>query len=263
MNLQTFLAQMPGCYDGWGRPGARPRSPAFQQVLERVRGLTAPGVLQLLNLAVGCLEPGECYGEVGSFQGATLLGALLGRPQARAWAVDDFTEFDPDGTNLATLRQNLSAFGVERQVRLYNEPFEQFFLRRPGGVPPAGVYFYDGAHDYRSQLLGLLLVRPALADRALLVIDDGNWPYVRQATWDFLAAQPEARLLLDLPTPGNGHPSFWNGLLVLAWDRTRPQPHPGPQVGLDQQPEAIASLYLLQHFHLRRQGDQVRLQPIS
>jgi len=42
---------------------------------------------------------------------------------------------------------------------------------------------------------------------------------VQQPNRDFLATHDECRLVLDLPTPGNGHPSFWNGLQVLAWER--------------------------------------------
>src|SRR5262249_9733727 len=145
MDLQGFFSQLPLCYEDWGTVTVRPRSLRFQAVLQRVRGLTSPGVLQLLNLAVGFLEPGECYAEVGSFQGATLIGALLDHPHARAHAVDNFSEFDPSGRNLSILNQNLSTFGLERQVSLHNQHFEQFFLERQTPLSPLGVYFYDGA----------------------------------------------------------------------------------------------------------------------
>jgi hypothetical protein len=212
MNYERFFERLPGLYEGWGTPAAHPRSTQFQQVLRRVRGMTSAGVLQLLNWAVSCLGPGEAYCEVGCLQGATLIGALLGNPGRAARAADNFCEFEPGGCNRAALLENLSAFGLRPQVRLHEQGFEEFLRAERGGGLRVGVYLYDGAHDYRSQLLGLLLAVPLLAERALLVVDDSNCPTARQAAWDFMAARPECRLLLDLPTPGNGHPSFWNGL---------------------------------------------------
>jgi hypothetical protein len=116
--------------------------------------------------------------------------------------------------------QNLAAFNLEEQVFFCNQDFEAFFadLRKLQIGDRIGVYLYDGAHDYRSQLMGLLLVKPFLADRALIIVDDSNWDGVQQANWDFIAAHPQCDLLLDLPTPSNGHPSFWNGVQVLSWD---------------------------------------------
>jgi hypothetical protein len=221
--------------------------------------MTSPGVLQLLNFAVGCLEGEEAYGEVGCFQGSTLIGALLDQPGRPAHAGDNFTEFDPEGKNQAALRSNLGSFGLAKRVHFHNQSFEDFLLGlRPGGVK-FGVYLYDGAHDYRSQLLGLLLAVPLLAERALLVVDDANWPAVRQATWDFLAARPEARLLLDLPTPHNCHPTFWNGLLVLAWQAGGHNGYDGAFLQRGRQPALLESIYTLQSVDLKMEGNQLRL----
>jgi hypothetical protein len=76
MDHQRFAQHLPALYEGWGRPSARPRSGQFETVLARVRGMTSPGVLELLNFAVGCLEGEEAYAEVGCFQGATLVDLL-------------------------------------------------------------------------------------------------------------------------------------------------------------------------------------------
>ncbi|MGA7938156.1 MAG: tetratricopeptide repeat protein, partial [Kovacikia sp.] len=144
-----------------------------------------------------------------------------------AYAVDNFSEFDPAGRNLEKLLQNLEAFHLEEQVLFCNQDFEAFFadLRQLQTVDRIGVYLYDGAHDYRSQLMGLLLAKPFLADRALIIVDDSNWDGVQQANWDFIAAHPQCDLLLDLPTPQNGHPTFWNGLQILSWDRQASHNH--------------------------------------
>lgn len=225
MDYQAFFDQLPTHYDRWGEETVQPKVPQFQQVLEQVYGLTTPNVLQLLNLAVGFLEPGELYCEIGCFQGATLIGALLGQGQAMACAVDNFSDFDePDG-HLNQLMANLAQSGLTDQVWFCHQDFEEFFaeLRHLGTTDRIGVYFYGGAPDYRSQLMGLLLVQPFLADRALIVVDNSNWDTVQQACWDFIATYPQCRRLLHLPTSTNRHPSFWNGIQILSWDRHQTQ----------------------------------------
>jgi protein O-GlcNAc transferase len=221
MRHEPFRARLPALFDGWGTPDARPRDPRFARLAAAGRCLSAPGTLQLLNLAVGLLEPGEVYCEVGSYRGCTLAGALSGNERARALAVDDFSQFDAAGTGRAELARGLDRLGLRPHVEIVDAPFERHFLEAPA-VPRIGVYLYDAAHDHRSQLMGLLLAAPFLADRALIVVDDANWAAPRQAAADFCACRPEARLALTLLTRAVDHPSFWNGLLVVEWDRAFP-----------------------------------------
>lgn len=259
MQWESFLGQLPSLYQEWGSSTVRPCSDRFQQVLRAVRGMTTVNVLQLLNHAVAHLETGEVYCEVGSFQGATLIGALLGHKSCLAYAADNFSELDPQGTNHRALQANLAAFSVQDQVRFHNQDFEDFLFGLRGSGIKIGVYLYDGAHDYRSQLLGLLLATPLLAERALLVIDDSNWPAVKQATWDYLSVCPAARLLLDLPTQGNCHPCFWNGVMVLSWQA-------GSNNGFDRsifrgarQEDLLTSIYHLQQINVRIEGDRLHV----
>jgi tetratricopeptide (TPR) repeat protein len=221
MDYQKFIQQLPHLYQSWGEESVRPQSPQFQEILAQVKGLTTVNTMQMLNWAVQCLEPGEIYCEIGCFQGANLIGALLNRPHQTAYAVDNFSELDVRGENFEQLTNNLINFHLEEQVFFYNRNFEEFFcdLRNLNPQIKIGVYFYGGARDYRSQLLGLLLVKPFLAERALIIADDTNWSSVQQANWDFMAAYPQSQLLLDLPTPCNAHHTFWNGLQVFSWDR--------------------------------------------
>jgi protein O-GlcNAc transferase len=221
MRHERFAARLPALFEDWGTPRARPRDGRFGELAASIRCLSAPGTLQLLNLAVGLLETGEIYCEVGAYRGCTLVAALSGNEPARALALEDFSMFDPDGAGRAELERNLVRFGVRRRVELLDVAFERHFLETVA-ERRIGVYFYDAAHDYRSQLLGLLLAAPFLADRALVVVDDANWAAARQAAADFCACRPEARLALSLLTESVAHPSFWNGLQVIAWDRGAP-----------------------------------------
>jgi hypothetical protein len=74
MEYVKFLRELPSFYEDWAQETVRPRSPRYEQVLQQVRGMTSANVLQLLNLAVAYLEESEVYCEIGSYQGATLIG---------------------------------------------------------------------------------------------------------------------------------------------------------------------------------------------
>ncbi len=185
--------------------------------------MTAPNIMQLLNFAVDCMEPGEVYCEIGCFRGASLIGALLDHTEGMACAVDDFSEFDDSGENLQKLTENLAEFNLEERVFFCQQNFEDFFsdLRELGSEEKIGVYYYDGRHDYRSQLLSLLLVRPFLADRALIILSEANSESVQQATRDFLAASEQSSLLFHWNSDRHFSETFWNGIIVLAWEADR------------------------------------------
>ncbi|MFB8788397.1 MAG: class I SAM-dependent methyltransferase [Potamolinea sp.] len=248
MDYHKFIQQLPDLYKNWGQELVCPKDNRFGQLLAQVKGMTSANVMQLLNFAVGCLETDEIYCEVGCFQGSTLISALLDHPNQMAYAVDNFSEFDPLGKNLEKLIKNLTTFNLEEQVCFSNQNFEQFFLelRRISTSDKIGVYFYDGAHDYRSQLLGLLLVKPFLAEKAVIIVDDSNWSAVQQANWDFIAAHPQCSLLLDLPTPQNGHGTFWNGIHVLSWDVNRKSNYDWSVLKKNRQESIIEAIYKLQ-----------------
>jgi protein O-GlcNAc transferase len=97
MDYGQFLKHLPARYDNWGQVSVHPRSARFQHILQHVRGMTSANLLQLLNAAVACLEPGEVDCEIGSFQRATLIGALLDNAPHVALAADNLSEFDPHG----------------------------------------------------------------------------------------------------------------------------------------------------------------------
>ena len=245
MDYQRFIEQLPTLYENWNQDSVRPKSQQFQQVLGQVQGMTTANIMQLLNFAVACMETDEIYCEIGSFQGTTLIGALLDRPETMAYAVDNFSEFDFDGSNREQLQKNLQRFNLESQVCFCDRDFEEFFWELPDieTENKIGVYLYDGAHDYRSQLLGLLLIRPFLANKALLIVDDANSKEVQQANWDFIATNPECQLLLEIFTPGNGYPTFWNGLQILSWDVEKSHNYSASTFREKRQERVIKALY--------------------
>ena len=213
MDPERFLRELPVLFDDFPR-SELPRDPRFAAVLAEVEGLAQPNNLALLNLAASLLEPGESYVEVGTFRGTSLIATLLGNETQDVVAIDDFSLYE--GSREA-LDENLRRAGLAGVPSiLEGDVFEIV----PGGVlgeRRVGVWYYDAAHDYESQVQGLRIAEPYLVPGALLIIDDTDWQKVARALDDYLAVQPRARRILKVDGEDYGAPQWWSGMQVLAW----------------------------------------------
>ena len=194
-------------------------------------GMASPKKLHLLRKAVSFLSltPSECYLEVGTYQGKSLVAALVDNPDRYAIACDNFSLFDEAlaPKNKATLERNLQRYGLSSRVRFFDCDFRDLLPRwRTEGLPPVGVYFYDGAHDEVSQYLAIRLAEDVLADEAVVIIDD--WRYAPDS--QSFAEAGTRRALADsshqwkvehiLPARYNGDlDQWWNGVAVLSFQR--------------------------------------------
>jgi protein O-GlcNAc transferase len=221
VDVQAFATRLPELFDDFPR-SERPRGRRFDDLIAGVPNLATENVLALLNLAASLLAPGESYVEVGTYQGASLIGAMRGNTGAFV-AIDAFS-FGPlevkglrlPAASRTALEANLRRFGAEGGTILEGDAFE---LLEGGalGNRRVGVYYFDGPHDYDSQVRGLRAVEPWLAKEALLVVDDFDWEAVGRATRDYLAGQPQAGLLFEIGGSDKDQPQWWEGVAVLAW----------------------------------------------
>jgi predicted O-methyltransferase YrrM len=142
-----------------------------------------------LNFAVSCLDEAEIYCEIGTFQGGSLISALINNPDKTAYAVDNFAELDIECENFDKLASNLEEFNLADQVFFCCQDDEEFFreLKNQELSEKIGVYFYDGSQNYRSYLLGLLALRPIISNQAFIIITNCQWASCQQAVKDFLA----------------------------------------------------------------------------
>lgn len=223
MNLRAWANSLDSAFWKWGTFNAYPRFPnPYIEVLEHVQGMTTPSTMQLLNLACRHLGPGECYLEVGTWRGATLIGALLGN-DAYGVAIDDDSMDEHDGDDLKSedvWDANVMGFGIGPRVEYVNGSVPTVW-QELGLRTPVGVYLFDGDKSTPdAAYAGLAGVLPFLADEALVVVDDGNEMTIRMAVAQ-LEREHAGRLykILDIPTPGNCWPMWWNGLMCLAWHR--------------------------------------------
>ena len=218
MDSRRFERELPRLFAGYPR-SEHPRDRRFAPILADVGGLARENNLALLNLAASLLAAGESYVEVGSFKGLSLIAAMLGNTGDFV-GIDDFSLGDGSRT---LLEANLRRYGLGGHAILEGDAFA---LLRHGalGNRRVGVYYYDAAHDYRSQVRGLRLIEPHLAEGALLIVDDTDWPQVARAMRDYLARQPRAELLVRLDGKDRGQPWWWEGVQVLRWgERRRPR----------------------------------------
>jgi hypothetical protein len=221
MDTDRFVAELPRPFDDFPR-SPQPRGRRFDDVVDGIPNLATENVLALLNLAASLLGPDESYVEVGSYYGASLIGAMRGN-SGDFVAIDAFT-FRPTevrgerlpAASRAGLEENLRRFGVEGATILEGDVFEVL----EGGALDGrrvGVYYYDGPHGYEDQLRGLRAVEPWLSDEALIVIDDEDWEDVARATRDYLAGQERASLLFEIPGEAGDQLQWWDGMAVLGW----------------------------------------------
>jgi len=199
-----------------------------EDVLTGYSGKKLYGTLQ--RLAKTVLTEDTCYVEVGVYQGLTLLSTALSNEKGSFIGIDNFAFFDPQGKNKGLVEERTAKLGLKNTSLInadYEDALEQ--LEQHLGAKKVGIYFIDGPHDYRSQLMCLLLIKPYLAENAVILIDDSNYRHVRQANRDFLLTNPEFKLLFESYTPA--HPmnlkgeekqkaldGWWDGINIIVKD---------------------------------------------
>ncbi len=223
MDIRKWAASIPDEFYMWGGVNATPWNLAqYKDVMIDVQGMSTPSNMHLLNLAVRCLAPGECYLEVGTWRGRTLIGALLGN-DAYGVAIDDdsMDAHDEDERSSKDVwYENVKRFDMEGRARYVDGSIPVVWKWLD--VPPVGVYLFDGDKaTEEAAFAGLIGVLPFLANEALIFVDDANVLEIRQAVHKFELSHPTQLLkFMDIPTPGNCWPAFWNGVMALAWKRS-------------------------------------------
>jgi hypothetical protein len=199
--------------------GANTEGPSWQpdkDVLDGLSGSKTVGALQRLA-ALFANEADTCYLEVGVFQGLTLLSVAGAVPTMPCFGIDNFSILDPEGRNLEVVRDRMARLG-SGNAKLINLDFQDALLSLGDhiGASRIGAYFVDGAHDYRSQLIGLLFALPYLHDNAVIVIDDANYAFVRQSTHDFLVSHPDFKMVFEAYSPA--HPANMDAATLVRWE---------------------------------------------
>lgn len=140
-----------------------------------IQGMSGAKYRYFINNLIGSLSTPH-YLEVGVWAGSTLCSAIFGN-EVTAMAIDNWSEFGGPSDKFFT---NLSMFkGKGAKVSFLERDFRSVDYKT---LPLHDVYLFDGPHSEVDQFDGLALALPALKDEFVLVVDDWNWPPVRQGT---------------------------------------------------------------------------------
>jgi hypothetical protein len=193
-------------------------------------GLSGKKLICLLQQFANQLKNNNCYLEVGVFQGLTLLSVAKVLNKQSAYGIDNFKQFDQDGKNLSIVKDRIKKLDINN-AKIINEDYEDALnsLDQHLDGEQIGLYFIDGPHDYRSQLMCLLLAKPFLARDVVIIIDDSNYHHIRQANHDFLMTNPEYKLIFEAYSSAHPHNlngnnkieplyNWWNGVNVMIKD---------------------------------------------
>jgi hypothetical protein len=199
--------------------------------LDFLTGYSGEKLVGTLQRMAAAINPDEVYCEIGVFQGLTLVSVAHTNPSVTCIGIDNFAFFDPKLENKSILENRIKLAGcknislIESDFEKATKSLEQVLMGRR-----IGVFFIDGPHDYRSQLLCFLFYEKYFSDEAVIVIDDCNYAHVRQANNDFLLSHEDYALLFEKYTykhPNNMTQSelieskkgWWNGVNIIVADK--------------------------------------------
>lgn len=189
-----------------------------------VKGMASIKKLQLLNIAYSFIQNDECYLEVGTYNGKSLIAAMLKNTLHETYACDNFSQFN-DTSSQEILFDNLARYGLKDKVTFFNDDFKKIldgrFIKKP-----IGLYLYDGAHNLESQYQGIKIAEPLLSNSALIIVDDWRYAddshsFAKEGTMKAIAeSRHRYELLYELPARFNGDQAmWWNGVGVIAFQR--------------------------------------------
>jgi hypothetical protein len=177
--------------------------------LLHVQGMSTIAIAYIIYELTKFLEPSEVYLNVGVWRGYSFLAGVLNK-DVTSIGVDNFSQFGGPKkefmNNYQALRHEKSYF-FDASYESYLETTHQSKI---------GLYFYDGAHDYKSQLESLTRAEPFFSKNTVIIVDDTNNPPPRNATLDFIKSRhAKYEILMDQFTTCNGHPTYHNGLMIM------------------------------------------------
>lgn len=122
------------------------------------------------------------YLEIGSWAGSTLCSAIYVN-DVQATAIDNWSQF---GGPLDSFFRNVADHvSSKTRVNVINDDFRSVNYSTIGKF---NIYLFDGPHERQDHHDGLMMVRPALENTTIFIVDDWNWADIRDGTYAAIAA---------------------------------------------------------------------------
>lgn len=204
--------------------------PPVETLAPDVYGLTSPRVRRLLNDLVRRIPADEAYLEIGCWQGATLISALLDNKNVTAYACDNWSSTLPQIERKNGKKHETLIGGEDSKARFwanikkYRDRLPSFMFHEQDSAKtleelngPVGVFFYDGDHDSGVTQRAVEAAKRFLSPTCILVFDDWHAEVVRSGAWAGIAnLKPRYLKYRDLPWIGNDmQRTFYNGIGIM------------------------------------------------
>jgi hypothetical protein len=117
------------------------------------------------------------YLEIGTWKGSSVCSAMY-QNKAKVVCIDNWSEFDGPKDeflkNFEMYKGNNDAHFIEQDC----------FKVDISKLPKFNIYMYDGNHTQYSHFKALIYYFDCLDDEFIFIVDDWNWKYVRDGTYD-------------------------------------------------------------------------------
>ena len=167
-------------------------------------------IAAIISRTVREIAQDTAYVNVGIWHGYSLLAGMLGNEQKKVVGVDNFSMFGGPKDYASKIFNKVKA----DNHFLFDLDYRDYFSNIHKGE--IGFYFYDGDHSYENQIEGLRVAEKYFARNCIVMVDDINWEAPLRATLDFISESTNKyEIILNYRTAWDGHPTFWNGILVF------------------------------------------------
>jgi hypothetical protein len=140
-----------------------------------MEGMSGGSYRLFINNLIGSL-PDARYLEVGSWAGSTACAVMDGN-RVSVLCIDNWSQFGgPKDSFLANVEATKSP---SVDFTFIESDFRNVDYNNIGKF---NCYLFDGPHEREDQYDGLRLAIPALDDEFIFIVDDWNWPAVRDGT---------------------------------------------------------------------------------
>lgn len=216
MNIQKFINNLKALLEN--KAGSEFKIDQEAQ-LSTSSFLTCTYGVEILRLALDCLQDEEVYCELGCYQGDNLVKVLQDCPEVMAYAVDDYADFDVFDKSPEIFIENLEKSNLQDQVFFCQQSNEEFFtaLKEVESTDKIGVLNLTNPQNSDNLLRDLLKSQLHLADQAVIIIGNINWQEIANTTQELIQTCSNFRLLLELSSNYYGHLDYGNGLQILIW----------------------------------------------
>jgi hypothetical protein len=197
----------------------------LNQLSFTIKRMSTTHVGLLINIISSYLPLDEAYVNIGVWNGFSFFSGVIGT-NSQAIANDSFLVYTGNvgytgekdylgrdfGDAEKTFRGEFNRLCGDRQKYFVEDCWEFLDSYKTKGLPKIGFYFYDGDHSFANQIKALDKAEPLLAEECVILIDDANDLNVQMANEEWFSKRPEFEKILELKTPANGWPTWWNGL---------------------------------------------------